>query len=318
MSEILEPGATHNLQPDELGAQIQLANLALSRIQAEQPVPIALREKIESTLDASWPYGDAACAFSGLCQVVESHPTESRLTEDFFDVQEGVSGGFYVIKFGRPGKQQWTTAWGFHAWNTADLGEEPVRTDFFVHTAARYAIVPIAEIEEAFPEDLYFPDLYNTLSQYSDDLARDMQDDSFFYMTAEEQKYFIDISLDTANATAEEHRGIKGRPIGIDSTYGYVLAGSESGDYEPINTAEVCVKGQCDGLMVLARRQLAQGRQIAGPEDLVHIGSGMCLIVRVDEATAKRLQLSEAQELYIPISGQDIQAHFDSQVIEMM
>lgn len=315
MAEIrYEDGA----QGHELRQCLSLANAALSKIRAEEEVPPSLRLEVEE-LDFLLDPGEYV--FSGWGIVSRDDMLEDTPL-DYIETASGTNGGFMVGKFGRPGSEHWAVGWLFNETIGGTTPEDdPVTVDYVLHTRAMPNTVLIDAIESAFPEDLAFPDtVHRVLSTKSDELAELLRHETFFDLDCDKQKYFIDGSLEAANdACAELKSPLQGKRLAAMSERAYMLrtAGRTSA-YVEVETSDICLKGTCEELAVLGRRQLAFGQAITELEQLVDARAGMCLVVRIDADTAAELGLPEKQEIFLPISGQNLEVTFDEATIKQL
>lgn len=302
----------------ELRQCLSLANVALAKIRVDEEVPTSLRLEVEE-LDFLLDPGEYV--FSGWGIVSREDMLEDAPL-DYIAVASGTNGGFMVGKFGRPGFEHWAVGWLFsETVPGATLEDDPVTVDYVLHTGARHSTVLIDAIESAFPEDLAFPDtVHQVLSRKSDELAELLRHETFFDLDCDEQKYFIDSSLEAANdACAELRSPLQGKRFAAMSERAYVLRTvGRASTYVEVDTSDICLKGTCEELAVLGRRQLAFGQAITEIEQLVDAQSGMCLVVRIDAETAAELDLPEKQEVFLPISGQNLEVTFDEMTIQQL
>jgi hypothetical protein len=297
----------------ELTRQIDLALARLAVYGGEDQVPHDIIDEIQVNLDARWEHEGARCLFSGLSTVVEvgDNPQE-RI--DILEQATGVSDGFWVRRFGKVGKRFWGIALGF-----TDYEPRP-------DSAPRLHQLCIGAVDLAIPQytvtsiealEEMIPSVHHVLQQESDTLAELLNSADFFKLDITEQTWFVDSTIEATLTKCEElGESIVGRIIGLNADYGFIFGSATSKrPYESIETYETDLSGTCEGLVVLPRWQLSTGRKVQGADDLVDSEAGLCLAVRLDEHTTTMLGLEVEERLYIPMTGQFVEAMFGPHVV---
>lgn len=300
----------------ELTRRIELANGKLRAFAADEVPPTELRDEIESDLDTLWLWSRnyEECAFSGLCMVTETD-TEVREKTDFVESETGFSDGFWVTRFGSRDRGFWAVGLGFE--QPAMDFTEPNRR-FVLNLKALHAVVPVAAVDDAFPEGLEFPTVHTVLSEASDELAELLDNNVFYTLDVNQQRHFIDTRIQMALDQCVDFGGLVDRYVEVGASRGFVASYDEQTGfrYDEAKLDDVVIKGSCESIVVLARWQISTGAPIRAAAELIDSRAGFFLAVCIDEDTAEECNLEKGERVFIPISGQHVEVIFDSEVSE--
>jgi hypothetical protein len=317
MSEQLDDIPPHILNDNKkLSFLVATINHELQRFDCGGDPDTETRGRLADKLDALWPYTELDCVFSGPCDVNQNGDATPSFST-WADGELGVSEGFWIHPFGRNKSKFWRVALGFYD-TGGDFTENSYR--YLLNTAApQYGVTPLSEVDDAFPEGLNFPTLHSMLSQESDKLVTTLNDDEFFKLSADEQKYVIDTKIAAVMQAGESLGGVVGRAVAIGADAGFRVADSGAGlDYRRVYMVDSPINGKCEGVIVLPRMRLGFGEPIRTKSQLIDPSAGLCLAVCLDDDSAAAYKLEVQERLYIPISGQDIEVIFDEAVVQAM
>lgn len=324
-------------QPRELNELIALYNDYYGGLPPGSNVSVEEHLRVNESLEGYWPFPEEYVAFSGWCRAYEAFE-EPKTRTDYVALQEGVSGGLTLAKFGSEAAGHWAVALVVTQPYEDDDGylEEDEEEGgaygrtYLIDTSGPHGFVPYDRVDVAMPEGLDFPDIFRTLSLCSDMLVAGLNDPEFYVAPSRaEQLYFVKASIEQAEEQCKEFdEKIKGAPIAAYALTAYVLTETDgSYHYAPIDIAECNITGVGDGLDSLALRHLrVMAERITRPEHTVDPSAGLCLSIRIDSSTARALNeipemprtFNEDDSILMPLSGQDVDVVFDKRIVEQL
>ncbi|GEM_PF-1841904 len=265
-----------------------------------------LRGAAADALNQHWAYTGLDCVINGFVRTTSTiDQTVSR--EGFIDNGVGQSAGLYVAPFGKPDHQRWLVSYAFAAADS-DMGTIAPDEYYFLETS-QANIWPLAELEEPFETIQQPQEVLNMLSAL---LVDELRDEAFLRLPAAAQAHHINFYVQAAHVSAEAWGGISEKPAIGTAEKGYVWDAPQTGPpyYRQLALDRALIAGVCKGVDVLARRQLARYDAITDPNQLIDPAAGLFLILQLDADTAARCDLTVGEEIYLPISSQELEVTF--------
>ena len=296
-------------EPVEPGRQLNW-NIAYWQGQLDtrpfESVSPELRGAAADDLNQSWAYTGLDCLYNGFARQASAvDRTANR--EGFIDNGVGQSAGLYIAPFGKPDHQRWLVSYAF-APADSDVGTIAPNEYHFLE-ASQANIWPLAELEEPFETIQQPQEVLNMMSAL---LVDELSDEAFLRLPAAAQAHHINFYVQAAHVSAEAWGRISGKPaIGI-AEKGYVWDAPQTGlpHFRQLVLDGALIAGVCKGVDVLARRQLARYDAITAPDQLIDPAAGLFLILQSDADTAARCNLPVGEEIYLPISSQELEVTF--------